>query len=245
MKRLYISIIVLFVLTGSYAQQYRKAVRPTKNVIVMIPDGTSIGVVSAARWYKYYNKLGDASLAIDPYICGTVVTHSSNAPIGCSAATTSCYMTGVIHEAGNVAIHPVTDPGQDIYPVNPDMAYQPLTTILEAMKYKQQKATGLVVTVEFPHATPADCASHHYSRKNYKDLGSQIAYNNLDVVFGGGNLYITDDIKQHLKNTNTLLIQNDIHAFRTFEGKEKVWAIFGDKNLPYDIDREACFCQNI
>ena len=53
---------------------YRKGVRPTKNVIVMIPDGTSVGVVSAARWYKIYNDLGGDNLALDPYFCGTVKT---------------------------------------------------------------------------------------------------------------------------------------------------------------------------
>jgi alkaline phosphatase len=46
-------------------QPYRKEVRPTKNLIVMIPDGCSIGVVTAARWYKAYNGMGDF-LNIDP-----------------------------------------------------------------------------------------------------------------------------------------------------------------------------------
>ena len=107
MKRFtFLALIMLF--TGlCFAQTYkyepyRKGVRPTKNLIVMIPDGTSIGVVSAARWYKIYNKMGN-SLYIDPYICGTVKTHSSNAPIGDSAPTTSAYMTGMPQQTANVA----------------------------------------------------------------------------------------------------------------------------------------------
>ena len=63
-------------------------IKAAKNVIVMIPDGTSIGVYSAARWFKLYNNLGDG-LMIDPYITGTVTTFSSNAPIGDSAPTGS------------------------------------------------------------------------------------------------------------------------------------------------------------
>lgn len=238
MKQLSILLCLISFFPGLWAQQYRKSIRPTRNVILMIPDGTSIGVVSAARWYQIYNRLGTNNLALDPYICGTVKTHSSNAPIGCSAATTSCYMTGFLQQTGNVAIYPVADPEQDLVPVDPDMAYQPLTTILEAMKYEQDKATGLVVTVEFPHATPADCSSHHYSRKNYQQIASQMAYNNLDVVFGGGNLYVTDDMKHHFRNTNTILIQSDAEAFHSFSSDNKVWALFGDKNLPYDIDRD-------
>jgi hypothetical protein len=38
----------LFIFLTTWAQQqYRREVKPTKNVIVMIPDGTSIGVVGA------------------------------------------------------------------------------------------------------------------------------------------------------------------------------------------------------
>jgi alkaline phosphatase len=204
----------------------------------MIPDGTSIGVVSAARWYQIYNNLGGDNLAIDPYLCGTVKTFSSNAPIGDSAPTTSCYMTGMPEQTGNVAIYPVADPANDLVPVDPAMAYQPLATILEAAKYQQNKSTGLVVTVEFPHATPADCSAHYYARGKYDYIASQMAYQNLDVMFGGGNSILTDDIKQYFKSTGTTLIQNDVNAFRNFKGKEKIWALFCDREHPYDLDRD-------
>lgn len=239
MKKTCLSVLLLLMFVSVWGQQqYRKPIKPTKNVILMIPDGTSIGVVSAARWYQIYNKLGGDNLAIDPYICGTVKTFCSNAPIGDSAPTTSCYMTGMPQKIGNVSIYPEADPAADLIPVDPAKTYQPLSTILEAAKYQQNKSTGLVVTVEFPHATPADCAAHYYDRGNYKYIGSQMAYNNIDVVFGGGNSIITDDIKQHFKNTGTTLIQDDIKAFRDFNGKEKVWALFCENDHPYDLDRD-------
>lgn len=233
-----LSFLLILSVTIYAQQQYRKQVRPTKNVIVMIPDGTSIGVVSAARWYQIYNKLGGNNLAIDPYLCGTVKTHSSNAPIGDSAPTTSAYMTGMPQQTGNVSIYPVADPENDLIPVDPAKAYQPLATILEAAKYQQNKATGLVVTVEFPHATPADCSAHYYARGKYEYIASQMAYQNLDVMFGGGNSILTDDIKQYFKNTGTKLIQDDIKAFRDFNGKENIWALFCERELPYDLDRD-------
>ncbi len=220
-------------------QQYRKPVMPTKNLILMIPDGTSIGVVSAARWYQIYNNLGGDRLAVDPYICGTVKTFSSNAPIGDSAPTTSCYMTGMQQREGNVAVYPLADTVNDLVSVNPSMAYQPLATILEAAKYQQNKAVGLVVTVEFPHATPADCSAHYYDRNNYGYIASQMAYQNLDVMFGGGNSIITDDIKQYLRNTGTTLVQDDIEAFRSLKGKDKAWALFCEREHPYDLDRDT------
>lgn len=238
MRKIYFTLLLVFLsICLIQAQQYHKPVRPVKNVILMIPDGTSIGVVSAARWYQIYNKLGGENLNLDPYICGTVKTFSSNAPIGDSAPTTSAYMTGMPQRTGNVAIYPVADPENDLIPVDPSMAYQPLTTILEAAKIEQNKATGLVVTVEFPHATPADCSAHYHKRGEYKYIASQMAYNNLDVMFGGGNSILTEDMKEHFKKTNTTLIQNDADAFRNFNGNEKVWALFQDRELPYDLDR--------
>lgn len=214
---------------------FAQEVRPVKNVIMMIPDGTSVGVYSAARWFKYYNGMED-KLNIDPYFTGTVTTFSSNAPIGDSAPTGSCYATGVLQQTGNVAIHPeVSD--NDLFPVDASRTYQPAATILEASKIEKKKAVGLVVTCEFPHATPADFSAHHYNRGNYKALAPQIAYQNLDVMFGGGNGILTDDIKKHFAKNRTTLIQNDKEALLNYNATGKVWALFGERALPYNIDR--------
>ena len=236
MKKAIIFVALVFIFNTAFGKSYPKEVKPVKNVILMIPDGTSIGVVSASRWLNFYNKQGN-SLNIDPYICGTVQTFSSNAPIGDSAPTTSCYMTGVPQQTGNVSIYPVADPQNDLYPVDPDMAYQPLATILEAARIEKQKAVGLVVTCEFPHATPADCSAHYYNRSAYNYIASQMAYNNLNVMFGGGNSILTNDIKQHFSNNGTTLIQDDLPAFRNFNGDGKIWALFGKKEMPFDLDR--------
>ncbi len=229
------NLFLLFIFFASIT--FAKEVKPVKNVILMIPDGTSIGVYSSARWYKVYNNMGDA-LHVDPYFTGTVSTFSSNAPIGDSAPTTSCYMTGIPSRSGYISTYPVHDPGNDLYPIDSTMAYQPLATILEASRIENNKATGLVVTCEFPHATPADCAAHHYNRGNYNALAPQIAYQNLDVMFGGGNRILTDDIKQHFQNNGTTLIQDDRAAMLNYEGDNPLWALFGDRALPYDLDRD-------
>lgn len=236
------NIFLLFIFFATIA--FGKEVRPVKNVILMIPDGTSIGVYSSARWYKVYNNMGDA-LNVDPYFTGTVSTFSSNAPIGDSAPTTSCYMTGIPARSGNVSIYPVQDPENDLYQIDPTMAYQPLVTILEASRIEKNRATGLVVTCEFPHATPADCAAHHYNRGNYNALAPQMAYQNLDVMFGGGNRILTDDIKQHFQNNGTTLIQDDRNAMLNYNSDNPVWALFHDRALPYDIDRDPEFTPSL
>lgn len=238
MKRLKLSILMLLACVLAFGQgQYRKPVKPVKNVIVMIPDGTSVDVLAASRWYKVYNGLGDA-LHVDPYLCGLVKTHSSNAPIGDSAPTTSCYMTGQPQRTGNVAIYPLADPGRDLCPVDPERAYQPLATVLEAAKMERGKAVGLVVTCEFPHATPADCSAHYYDRGNYAAIAPQMAAQNLDVMFGGGNDFVTGDMERHFADHGIHYIKDDLAAFRAVEDGP-VWALFGGREFPYDLDRDT------
>src|SRR5690554_7556001 len=97
MNKFSILLIFLFITLPSFASE----VIPVKNLIVMIPDGTSISVYSAARWFKFYNKVGE-SLNVDPYFSDTVTTFSSNAPIGDSAPTGSAYATGVLQDRKSV-----------------------------------------------------------------------------------------------------------------------------------------------
>src|SRR5512138_111826 len=157
-----------------------------KNVIMMIPDGTSANILTLARWYEYGNCPADqCRLAVDPYLCGLVRTFSSEAPIGDSAPTGSCYATGIPSKPGFVATYPVSSgPGKDLLPVDPERSYQPLLTVLEAAKLKGM-STGVVVTSEFFHATPADFAAHTPNRWDYRTIACQMVYNRLNVVFGG------------------------------------------------------------
>src|SRR5690606_30045221 len=132
---------------------------------------------------------------VDPYLTGTVTTFSSNAPIGDSAPTGSTYATGVLQQAGNVAIHPEPSPNH-LYPVDASRSYQPAATILEATNVQRRKPAGR-----------------------------------------GGTGIVTDDIKQHFTRNGTTLIENDREALLNYNGNEKVWALFGSRALPYNIDR--------
>ena len=93
MKKSMSFLLLLAILIGPLKAADIENVKPVKNIILLIPDGTSLSTVSIARWLQWYNNPDMPNLAIDPYMCGTVRTFSSNAPIGDSAPTTSCYMT--------------------------------------------------------------------------------------------------------------------------------------------------------
>lgn len=208
-----------------------------KNVILLIPDGCAQATVSTARWYQWYNNPDKEFLYIDPYFSGTVRTTCSNAPIGDSAPTTSCYMTGYNSLAGWVSTYPVADPKNDIYPMDPAKAYQPLTTVLEAARIMYGKSTGLVCTCEFPHATPADCSSHSYNRGKYDWIIPQQVHNGINVIIGGGAGLLPQESEEFLKSKGYGVFRNDIDAMRSFTG-DNMWALYGHSDMSYDIDRD-------
>ena len=107
-------LLLIMGLLVSFAANAQKV----KNVIVMIPDGCSLAAVSTARWTQWCSNSDKEHLNIDPYLCGTVRTSCSNAPIGDSAPTTSCYMTGYLGLAGWVSTYPTANPKDDIYPLD-------------------------------------------------------------------------------------------------------------------------------
>ncbi|MDR2138382.1 MAG: alkaline phosphatase [Tannerella sp.] len=238
MKKQILFLLLPLLAAGPARALEPEQVKPVKNLILMIPDGTSLATVSAARWYQWYLHPDRPKLAIDPYLCGTVRTHSSNDPIGDSAPTTSCYMTGYPSRAGYVATYPVSDPENDIYPTDPSRAYQPLTTILEAAKFLKQKATGLVCTCEFPHATPADCSAHSYNRGRYDWIIPQMVHNELDVVIGGGASLLPEADELYLKANGYGIYRNDREGMRSYTGN-RLWALYGEKDMAYDLDRDT------
>ena len=118
MKKSAILLLLLFAALAAGAQPfYRKPVAPVRNVIVMIPDGTSTSVLAAARWYKFYNDPSQRTLNLDSCLCGLVGSFSSDSPIPCSAPAMSAYMTGMPQQAGNVSVYPAANPAQDIVEV--------------------------------------------------------------------------------------------------------------------------------
>lgn len=220
--------------------------KQVRNIIMMIPDGTSTSVLSIARWYKYGICPVDNTcwLAVDKHITGLVKTHSSDAPIGDSAPTGSTYATGYLSKTGYVATYPKSSgKDRDLVPVDPSRAYQPLFTILEASKL-MGKSTGLVVTCQFPHATPADFSAHTPHRDRYNIIAKQMVYNNINVVFGGGTKYLSPEKRDDKENLVDVLKNRKYNYVTSYNGFKNtqptdslVWGLFADDALPYDIDR--------
>jgi len=229
-KILILLFLIPLVLTTN-AQNDKKVV---KNVIMMITDGTSVDVLSLARWYK------GGPLAVDSIICGLIKTNSSDSTIADSAPAATAYSTGYKSKAGYVGVS-----GDSILPK---------ITVLEVAKIKG-KSTGIIVTCENPHATPAAFSSHTQWRRDYEAINEQQVFNNLDVVFsGGGYDFLNKSVfdknkcmnplradKMNLRDSLIKLGYNFISSkaeFLKLGKNSKVWGSFNSDtiNLANDFD---------
>jgi len=229
MKTLKIILLVAFSFTLLNSLHAKPKGRgAVKNVIILIPDGTSTGLVTLARWYN------DNPLAIDPFLCGMVQTYNSDGRFPDSAPTSTAYATGVKTRAPHVGI---------------DSDGHPRASVLELAKLKGL-STGVVVTCEFAHATPADFVCHFNSRESgkYKNLAKQFIYNSPDLLFAGGEHYLDKTGYKDLLEPNGIKLINvnntlEFNNLQPLAKPEKMWTLLPDRygstyNLSLECDRD-------
>lgn len=234
-KKIYLTIFVslVFLLISIFLIS---AEQPTvENIILLIPDGMSVGNVTLTRWF-----MNGENLSWDQYVCALVKTYSADAPIADSAPAGTAMATGKKSHTGYISVLPdiANMPGQKEIPA--DMKKAPLVTILEAAKLIG-KSTGLVATSNIQHATPAVFAAHWPDRNNYEAIAEQILYNNVDVLMGAGLPYFKE--RKDKENLFDELIKRN---YKIAENKEqflslnagKVAYLDNSSALPYDIDRD-------
>jgi len=182
---------------------------PAKNIIIMISDGLGFNHLEAASYYEYgknfrqifnrfpYNYAMSTYMA---YYVGDPCYGSGYDRVlawcdfeyvkTCytdSAAAATAMSTGVKTYGGAVGV---------------DLDQQPLVHALEFAEQKG-KATGVVTSVEWSHATPAGFVAHNVSRNNYAEIGQEMVYDSAaDVIMGCGHpCYDRDGVYNDCTNT--------------------------------------------
>ncbi len=200
-----------------------------RNVIVLIPDGTSVSHISLSRML---NK--GAPLAIDAHGKGMMRTSSADNLITDSAAAGTAMAAGVKTNNGFISMHP-----SRILNTFPN---KPPQTAMEKAKI-QGKSIGLVVTSPVQHATPAAFTAHTFHRDDYEDIAFQQVKLGIDFVSGGGLRFLRpekrSDKKDLLKELQTggvavAQTRSEVEAVKS----EKLWALWAEEDLPYEIDRD-------
>jgi alkaline phosphatase len=133
--------------------------------------------VTATRIFKNGPDGDRLNLEMLPHI-GYQSTHSKNSTVTDSAAAASAWATGEKYNNGEISCH------DDDF----DGACDPGTTAPTLLDIAQSmgKATGLVVTSDITHATPAAFASTVHHRKCEEEIARQYVRRNIDVLLGGG-----------------------------------------------------------
>lgn len=155
-----------------------------RNLIMMIPDGTSPNVFTMARAMRNHpSRKIDEPLHIDALLRGTVKTYSNTSLVPDSAATATAYATG--YKTYNKAI------GMDV-------SKQPLGNVLEAAKAKGM-VVGIIATSRVTHATPAAFSAHVTHRDDEVSIAGQIVANkNIDFLLGGGSKFFSSSQQQEM-----------------------------------------------
>ncbi|MGA9397208.1 MAG: alkaline phosphatase, partial [Anaerolineaceae bacterium] len=139
-----------------------------RRVILMIGDGMGANHRLAGQW----SKVGlSGSLAMDSLpVHGLIHTLNVDSDITDSAAAGTAMATGVKTKNGYLGV---------------DRNGANLKSILD---YAQERGllTGLVVTSQITHATPAAFASHITDRYLVLEIASQMLAHNVDILLGGG-----------------------------------------------------------
>lgn len=220
-----LSLLVLPVSAATAVKTTAPAPKTIKSVILMIPDGMSVSCTTLARYYL--DVTGKTSLNLDAMASGLVRTQWANGFITDSAPGATAFSTGFKSDDKHIATLPIADKDK------------PKATILEAAKLAG-KATGLVATSEIMHATPADFAGHDSARSNYDAIGEQMVYNNIDVVLGAGDSFLTADVRADREDILGVIKANYTYTTsptQALAATGKLWASFSPKNLAYDMDR--------
>ena len=206
-----------------------------KNIIVMIPDGMSVDGLALARWYKAYNsasKTVDTSvtLTLDELASGLVRTWWSDGKIiGAvvdSAPAATAYASGIKTNDKFVGVTPESIP---------------VATILEAARLIG-KSTGIIATSNIQHATPAGYSSHYNDRSKYDIIGEQQAYNGIDIVMGGGSMYL---ISPYRKDSENIIDEIKAMGYQYITTRSeliaiksgRIWGMFAPDAMAYDMDR--------
>ncbi|GAA6206148.1 alkaline phosphatase [Thalassotalea sp. SU-HH00458] len=200
---------------------------PINNVIMVIADGMGPAYITA-----YRNFADDPTTEViertvfDKYYIGTSSTYPAKISgyITDSAAAATALATGV--KTYNDAI-------------SVDVNKQPLKTVLERAK-ELGKKTGVVVTSQINHATPAAYLTHNELRGNYNDIADSYVDNGYkaDVYLGGGwRYFIRQDrnLVNEFKAAGFQYIDN-YQGLETLSSDKPVLGLFGKTGLPWALD---------
>ncbi|MCV2886072.1 alkaline phosphatase [Aestuariibacter sp. AA17] len=208
-----------------------QAAEQPKNIIMVVGDGMGPAVTTG---YRYFADNPDTpeieDTVFDRHLVGMASTYPAHVSglVTDSAAGATALSAGVKSYNGAIAV---------------DVDKKPLPTVLQWAKEKGMK-TGVAVTSQINHATPASYAVHNDSRKNYDAIADSMFDHKingqfvLDVMLGGGwDYFIRDDrnIVDEFKQAGYHYI-SDVNQLSNTPADKPLLGLFADTGMDWALD---------
>ena len=202
-----------------------------KNIIYMIPDGAGYGSYDFSNDVKiaggfdntkfpYRTQVNTDPMTLRNYHAGSMVTLNIYNAMTDSAAAGSALSTGVKTINNYVGV---------------DRRKMPRANLTEAAQ-SVGKATGIIATYEWTHATPASFTAHSVQRTAYGDFYRQIENKGLQVVLGSGYGAISSyggSMNTAINNGYTIVsTKEDMAAVKP---GDKLWGNVYETSFDFDI----------
>ncbi|TPH16488.1 alkaline phosphatase [Litorilituus lipolyticus] len=203
------------------------SVETPKNIIMVVADGMGPAYTTAYRYFKDDKTTAHIEETVfDRHLLGLSSTYPARESgyITDSAAGATALSAGIKTYNGAIAV---------------DVNKKPVNTVLQWAK-KQGKKTGVVVTSQVNHATPAAYITHNESRENYNAIADSYLDNgiNTDLILGGGwKYFIRED-----RNLVSEYIQADFQYIDNYQAisqlapQKPVLGLFAEVGLPAALD---------
>ncbi len=254
LKNILLGILVCCLLACHEQIEVEPTPEKPKNIILFIGDGMGPAYMKAYRMFRddmntqqvettIFDSMLVGTLRTDPRgIAGGIIDSSSsanaiatgrkavNGKVTDSAASATAYATGTKTLNGTLSI---TEDSQ------------PIMTVLEKAKH-QGKSTGMVVTSQIYHATPAAFLAHQFSRDDYAEIVDQYIDNQFknmpyfDVLLGGGAKYFIRKDRNLAKEFESLGYEVVSNKTALYESNNPhLIGIFAKHGLKKMIDRDS------
>lgn len=170
-----VSLILLPFLTASCTtQQANYENEKVKNVIFIIGDGMGLSQVCAIDGGNNFERAQN--------ICFSK-TYSADHKVTDSAAGGTALACGIKTKNGMIGM-------------NPDSL--PVKSIMEIIKEETEMSTGIVVSCQMFHATPASFYAHQVNRGMSEEISADLYNAPIDFIAGGkGGVVNTDSLEAH------------------------------------------------
>ncbi|MDU0356333.1 alkaline phosphatase [Paraglaciecola aquimarina] len=224
MKRL-VSLFLAGICTSAMAAQ------SPKNIIMIVGDGMGPAYPTAYRMFADDISTPQVEETVfDRHLVGMASTHPDidTGYVTDSAAGATALSAGVKTYNGAIAV---------------DVEKAAVGTVLELAK-KQGRKTGVAVTSQINHATPAGYSAHNVSRQNYNEIADSYFDDKvdgkfvLDVMLGGGWKYFDRDDRNLIKEFQQAGYQyiDEIDKLDQAQPGKPLLGLFADTGLPWALD---------